>query len=56
MKYEWKKHAKEFYMPKEKVDLITILEFKFFMLKGKGNPMIRNFLRQWEFYILFLMQ
>lgn len=43
MKYEWKKHAKEFYMPKEKVDLITILEFKFFMLKGKGNPNDKEF-------------
>lgn len=38
MKFEWKKHAKEFYMPKEKVELLTVPEFKFFMIKGKGNP------------------
>ena len=38
MKFEWKKHAKELYMPKNKVELLTIPEFKFFMIKGKGNP------------------
>lgn len=38
MKFEWRKHAKEFYMPKNKVELITVLEFKFFMIKGMGNP------------------
>lgn len=38
MKFEWRKHAKELYMPKEKVELLTVPEFKFFMLKGKGNP------------------
>ena len=38
MKFEWKKHAKELYMPKEKVELLTVPEFKFFMIKGKGNP------------------
>ena len=38
MKFEWRKHAKELYMPKQKVELLTVPEFKFFMLKGKGNP------------------
>jgi hypothetical protein len=38
MKFEWRKHAKELYMAKEKVELLTVTEFKFFMLKGKGNP------------------
>lgn len=38
MKFEWRKHAKELYMVKEKVELLTVPEFKFFMLKGKGNP------------------
>lgn len=38
MKFEWKKHAKELYMPNEKVELLTVPEFKFFMIKGKGNP------------------
>ncbi len=38
MKFEWKKHAKELYIPKEKVELLSVPEFKFFMIKGKGNP------------------
>ena len=38
MKFEWKKHAKELYMPKSKVELLTVPECKFFMIKGKGNP------------------
>jgi hypothetical protein len=38
MKFEWKKHAKELYMPKEKVELLTAPEFKFFMIKGNENP------------------
>jgi len=38
MKFEWKKNAKELYMPKNKVELLTVPEFKFFMIKGKGNP------------------
>jgi len=38
MKFEWRKHAKELYMPKEKVELLTVPEFKFLMIKGKGNP------------------
>ena len=38
MKFEWKKHAKELYIQKEKVELLSVPEFKFFMIKGKGNP------------------
>lgn len=38
MKFEWKKHAKELYMPKSNVELLTVPECKFFMIKGKGNP------------------
>lgn len=38
MKFEWRKHAKELYIPKDKVELLTVPEFKFFMIKGKGNP------------------
>lgn len=38
MKFEWKKQDKHLYMPKEKVELLTVPEFKFFMIKGKGNP------------------
>ncbi|EKQ50138.1 MULTISPECIES: GyrI-like domain-containing protein [unclassified Clostridium] len=43
MKYEWKKHAKEYYMPKSEVEIIKIPEFKFFMIKGKGNPNHEHF-------------
>ncbi|MBB6714584.1 GyrI-like domain-containing protein [Clostridium gasigenes] len=38
MKHEWRKREKEYYMPKEKPVLVDIPEFKFFMIKGKGNP------------------
>lgn len=43
MKFEWKKHAKELYISKNKVELITVPEFKFFMIKGKGNPNNEHF-------------
>lgn len=38
MKYEWRKKEKEYYIPKEKTQLVEIPEFKYFTLKGKGNP------------------
>lgn len=38
MKYEWKKHEKNLYFPKQIPEIITISKQKFFMLKGKGNP------------------
>lgn len=38
MKYEWKKQAKELYLPKNKPEIVTVPDFKFFMLEGKGNP------------------
>ena len=38
MKYEWRKKEKEYYIPKEKPQLVEIPEFKFFTLKGQGNP------------------
>lgn len=43
MKFEWRKHAKELYIPKNQVELITVPEFKFFMIKGKGNPNEEHF-------------
>ena len=43
MKYEWKKHEKNLYMPKQKPELITVPEQKFFMIKGKGNPNSEEF-------------
>lgn len=38
MKHEWRKKEKEFYIPKEKPQLINIPEFKFFTLEGLGDP------------------
>ncbi|AGX43130.1 GyrI-like domain-containing protein [Clostridium saccharobutylicum] len=38
MKFEWRKQEKNLYLPKEKPDLITVPQQKFFMLSGKGNP------------------
>lgn len=38
MKYEWKKQEKNLYMPKQKPELVTVPNQKFFMIKGKGNP------------------
>lgn len=38
MKYEWKKNAKELYLPKNAPEIINVPPMKFFMLEGKGNP------------------
>lgn len=38
MKHEWRKKEKEYYIPKEKPQLVEIPEFKFFTLKGQDNP------------------
>lgn len=38
MKYEWRKKEKEYYIPKEKPQLVEIPKFKYFTLKGQGNP------------------
>ncbi|HYE82296.1 MAG TPA: GyrI-like domain-containing protein [Clostridia bacterium] len=38
MKYEWKKQAKELYLPKSKPEIVIVPSMKFFMLDGKGNP------------------
>ncbi len=38
MKHEWKKQEKNLYLPKQKPEITTIPEQKFFMIKGKGNP------------------
>jgi hypothetical protein len=43
MKYEWKKQAKNLYLPKNKPELITVPSFKFFMIDGKGNPNSEEF-------------
>lgn len=38
MKYEWRKQEKILYLPKQRPELVTVPEQKFFMIKGKGNP------------------
>lgn len=38
MKIEWKKQDKQFYLPKNKPEVITIPPFKFFTIRGEGNP------------------
>ncbi|GAA1386698.1 GyrI-like domain-containing protein [Peribacillus frigoritolerans] len=38
MKYEWRKREKNLYIPKQKPELVSIPEQKFFLIKGKGNP------------------
>lgn len=38
MKYEWKKTEKDIYLPKNKPEIITLPPFKFFIIKGQGNP------------------
>ncbi len=43
MKHEWRKHEKNFYMPKQKPEIITVPEQKFLMTSGKGNPNDEDF-------------
>ncbi len=38
MKHEWKKHEKQFYLPKNKPELVNIPKFKFYTIEGNGNP------------------
>lgn len=38
MKLEWKKDEKQFYLPKNTPEVITVPGFKFFTIGGKGNP------------------
>ncbi|MCK4664126.1 MAG: GyrI-like domain-containing protein [Bacteroidales bacterium] len=38
MKHEWKKNEKGVYLPKNRPEKIIVPEFKFYSIKGKGNP------------------
>lgn len=38
MKHEWRKKEKELYLPKNKPEIVTIPEFKYFTIEGEGNP------------------
>lgn len=48
MKHEWRKKEKEYYIPKEKPQLVEIPEFKFLTLKGQGNPNSEGFAKAIE--------
>lgn len=43
MKYEWKKQAKELYLPKDQPEIVKVPPMRFFMLDGKGNPNSEEF-------------
>lgn len=43
MKHEWRKHEKDFYMPKAKPELVTIPRQKFIIIEGQGNPNSEEF-------------
>lgn len=43
MKYEWKKQEREFYLPKNKPEIVYVPKFKYFLLDGKGNPNAEGF-------------
>ncbi|MEQ9265094.1 MAG: GyrI-like domain-containing protein [Balneolaceae bacterium] len=38
MKHEWRKKEKEFYLPKNKPEVIDIPKFNFLTISGEGNP------------------
>ena len=42
-KHEWRKLEKQFYIPKNKPEVIDVLEFKFITLRGEGNPNTQAF-------------
>lgn len=43
MKHEWRKKEKQFYLPKNKPEKISIPAYNFFTIQGKGNPNNKNF-------------
>lgn len=43
MKFEWRKHDKEFYSTKEQPSLIMMPKQNYIMIRGKGNPNEEDF-------------
>ncbi len=43
MKYEWKKHERDFYGVRDKPQIITVPRRSFIMIKGVGNPNNEDF-------------
>lgn len=46
MKYEWRKQEKNLYIPKQKPELVTIPEQKFFFKREKEIQMSMNSLKR----------
>ena len=42
MAFDYKKEYKEFYMPKNKPDIIEISKMNYIAVRGKGNPNEEN--------------
>jgi hypothetical protein len=42
-KYEWRKHAKELYLPTKQPTKLVVPEMKFFTIAGSGNPNSEHF-------------
>lgn len=38
MKHEWRKHEKQFYLPKTRPEHVELPEMGFFVISGSGNP------------------
>jgi hypothetical protein len=38
MKHDWKKDDKQFYLPKDKPEMIVLPPFNFYSIEGRGNP------------------
>ncbi|PLX17044.1 MAG: hypothetical protein C0599_14300 [Salinivirgaceae bacterium] len=38
MKHEWRKHEKQYYLPKQEPEIVEMPIFKFFTIEGEGNP------------------
>src|SRR5690554_5624681 len=43
MKHEWRKQERGIYLPKQTPEILTIPNYQFFMLKGRGNPNHQDF-------------
>lgn len=43
MKHEWKKAEKQYYLPKQKPEIIQIPSFRFFSVRGQGDPNGKEF-------------
>lgn len=47
-KHEWRKKEQQYYLPKNKPEVISIPEFQFITIEGKGNPNTEDFAKHIE--------